>query len=83
MNPFTSYFRSLFSRFPEADVIVGMVLILAIVVWELLGVFDGKYLTLTDWIKSWMPLWARCAILGWLIWHFVLSDIYNKVRGKG
>lgn len=78
MSVFSAYFDQLFKQFKRTDVIIGMCLILAMAVWELLGVFDGKYLTLTDWFDSFLPIWARAPILAWLCWHFVVSDLAKK-----
>lgn len=83
MSVISAYFRDLLARFREPDVIVGLVLFLAIFVWELLGVFDGRYLTITDWFKSWMPIWAMAPILAWLCWHFVVSDLHKRDRILG
>jgi hypothetical protein len=77
MSVFTSYFRSLLSQFPTWNIVLGMVLMAALTAWEMLGVTDGRYLTITHWIKSWMPISIRIMILAWLCWHFVGSDLWG------
>lgn len=76
MSVFSSYFAGLFKQYARADVILGMALMAALTAWEMVGVFDGKLLTITDWIKSWMPMALRIMIWAWLGWHFIGSDLW-------
>jgi hypothetical protein len=67
------------SGYVKLDVIFGLALMAALTVWELFGVFEPKWLTITAFIKSWMPMWARVPLWSWLGWHFILSDLVKKV----
>lgn len=62
------------------DVILGIVLMGALAGWEFLGVFDSRFLTITAWIKSWMPMAIRIMIWAWLGWHFILSDLFREAK---
>lgn len=76
LNTVAAYFRSLLAHYARWDVILGIALMGALTAWEMIGVVNGKYLTITDWIKSWMPMALRIMILAWLCWHFVGSDLW-------
>lgn len=68
------------TSYARADVIVGFVLMGALTAWEIAGVADSRFLTITAWIKSWMPMALRIMIWAWLGWHFIASDLF---RAKG
>lgn len=69
---------SFLAKYARWDVVLGMALMAALTAWEMAGVFDGKLLTITDWIKSWMPMALRIMIWSWLGWHFIVSDLVKK-----
>ena len=77
---FAQYFNDLFSHYDRWDVILGLVLLAALTAWEIAGAADGKLLTFTAWIKSWMPIPIRTGLWLWLGWHFILSDILAGKR---
>ncbi len=63
------------SRYAHWDVVLGFALMGALAAWELAGIADSKFLTITAWIKSWMPMALRIMIWAWLGWHFIGSDL--------
>ena len=49
-----------------------MALALGVVfVFELMGVFTARYITITAIVRWAVPRWARAMVLGWLCWHFL------------
>lgn len=70
---------STLSQYSKPDVILGLILMGALTAWEMAGVADNHLLTITAWIKTWMPIPLRIMIWSWLGWHFILSDLVNKV----
>lgn len=62
------------------DVVLGLVLMAALTAWEFLGVLNPRMLTITAWLKSWMPMALRIMIWAWLGWHFILSDLVKEVK---
>ncbi len=64
------------AKFAHWDVVVGCVLMGALAAWEMAGVFDARLMTITQWIKSWMPMALRVMIWAWLGWHFIGSDLW-------
>lgn len=52
---------------------IGVALFAAIATWEFLGVAGVIPYTITYFIRSVTPLWARWMILGWLCYHFGLA----------
>lgn len=71
---------SFLSHYARWDVVVGLILMGSLTVWEIAGVADGRLLTITAWLKSWMPMPLRIMIWSWLGWHFILSDLVSQVK---
>ncbi len=63
------------STFKHWDLVVMFVLMAAITGFEMLGVFDTHYVTLTAIIKDFIPIPCRVMVLAWLCWHFFISDL--------
>jgi hypothetical protein len=40
---------------------------------EMFGVFGKHYVTITFIIRTYMPIWARAMVWGWLGWHFLIA----------
>jgi hypothetical protein len=62
------------------DVVLGLVLMCALTGWEFYGVANPRMLTITAFLKSWMPMAVRIMIWAWLGWHFILSDLVREVQ---
>lgn len=75
-----SYFHDLFVKYGRTDVLIGMILMAALTAWEFAGIEDTKLLTITAWIKGWMPISVRIMVWSWLGWHFVLSDLVKGTK---
>lgn len=59
--------------YPRWD-LVAMCIALAIVfAIEMLGVFSAgrEYVTITSICRTFIPLWLRAPILGWMVYHFM------------
>lgn len=53
---------------------IAMCVALSIVfVFEMLGVFGKDFVTITYIVRSYMPMWMRAMILGWLCYHFMIA----------
>lgn len=61
------------------DVIVLIALMLSLLTFEMVGVVNGKYLTITDFLKGFVPMPVRWMIWIWLGWHFIFSDLFHWV----
>ena len=57
--------------FARWDVIAMCIALAVVFVFEMLGVFGGKYITITALVREFMPMWMRAMILGWMCWHFM------------
>lgn len=54
--------------------VVAMYLAMAVIfVFEMLGVFSPRYITITHIVREHVPLWARGMIIGWLFVHFLIQ----------
>lgn len=80
MSILSSYFSDLFAHYMRWDVILGLCLMAALTIWEFAGVRNGHLLTITGWLKGWMPMPVRIMIYAWLGWHFILSDFIRQVQ---
>jgi hypothetical protein len=65
------------SSFKHWDVVALLVALLIVFVLEMMGVFGEQYVTITAVVRSYIPMWARAMILGWLVFHFLI-DKANK-----
>jgi hypothetical protein len=54
----------------------------AIFIFEMIGVFSPRMITITAIIKSLVPMSCRFMIVGFLIWHFLISDIVRQLTPK-
>ncbi len=68
------------STYVRWDVVVVLVLMGVIFGFEMLGVFDSEYITLTRILKSYVPIPLRIMVLAWLCWHFAASDIVRAIQ---
>ena len=41
--------------------------------FEMLGVFGDRYVTITALARTYIPLWLRSMILGWMVYHFTIA----------
>ena len=51
------------------------VLLDSIFTFEMLGVFNAHFVTLTQIIKTFIPIAIRVMLCAWLTWHFVGTDM--------
>jgi hypothetical protein len=58
------------SKFPQWNLTVMYVLFAVIFGFEMLGVFNSHFVTITAIIRDFIPRWARWMILGWMTYHF-------------
>lgn len=68
------------SQYARWDVIVGLLLMGLLTAWEIAGVADSRFMTITEWIKSWMPMALRIMVWAWLGWHFIGSDLFKEAQ---
>lgn len=73
----------MFSGIKHWDLIVMFSLFAAVFVFELMGVFSPKMITITAIIKDFVPIPCRVMILSWLVWHFLISDLMKMLTPKG
>jgi predicted CDP-diglyceride synthetase/phosphatidate cytidylyltransferase len=64
------------------DLILMFALLAAITLFEFLGVASSKMITITQIVKSYVPIPCRLMILAWLNWHFFMSDIVRQLTPK-
>ena len=72
---------SIFSSFPTVrhwDMVAMLVLLAAVFTFEMLGVFSGRMITITQLIKQYIPMPCRWCLIGWIFWHFILSDLVKQ-----
>ena len=79
-NFVAAYFSGLLGQYVRWDVVALLLTMGILAGLETLAVINGHYLTITDWIKSWMPMPIRIIILSWLWWHFVGSDLWPNYK---
>lgn len=61
------------TQYVRWDVIALCVALAVVFVFEMLGVFTTRYVTITALVRQVVPLWARAMILGWLCYHFMIQ----------
>ena len=59
------------SDFARWDVIAMCIALATVFVFEMMGVFSTKHITITELVREFMPMWMRAMILGWMCWHFM------------
>lgn len=67
-----------FSQFVRWDTVSITIAIAILVVLELLGVFNDRYVTITYLVRTFIPLPARAAIIGWMWYHFMQTPPPTK-----
>jgi membrane associated rhomboid family serine protease len=72
----------MFAGITRWDLVTMFALLSAIFVFEMLGVFNPRLVTLTQIIKAFIPMPVRIMILAWVCWHFVISDIIRQLTPK-
>lgn len=60
----------LIARWDMALMCLALTVVLA---FELLGVFGDRYVTITSLCRSYLPLWLRSMLLGWLVYHLLIA----------
>lgn len=63
--------RYLYEKWDVILLLVSMVVVLG---FELMGVFEHHYATITALGRTYVPAWARAMILGWLVFHFLIQE---------
>jgi len=63
--------KYLWERWDVICILVSMTVVLG---FELAGVFEHRYATITGLTKTYIPAWARAMILGWLVFHFLIQQ---------
>lgn len=61
------------SQYIRWDVVAMCTALAVVFTFEMLGVFTAKYITITAIVRTYMPLWARAMVLGWLCYHFMIQ----------
>lgn len=59
--------------YPHWDTIAWAIALGTCVTLEALGLINPGDATLTQLIKTTIPIWARAMILGWLSYHFLIA----------
>ena len=59
--------------FPRWDTCAWCIVLGLAALLEALGLTRPGDATLTQLIRSTVPMWARAAILGWLAYHFLIA----------
>lgn len=72
----------MFSGIKAWDLAVMFVLLGTIFTFEMLGVFNAHFVTLTQIIKTFIPMPVRIMVTAWLGWHFVLSDLVTAIINR-
>lgn len=60
-------------QFARWNVIVWFATLIVVLGLELIGIWVQNFLTLTELIQMYIPLWLRAIIIGWLAWHFLVQ----------
>ena len=69
----------MFSGVKPWDLAVMFVLLGSIFTFEMLGVFNTRFVTLTQIFKTFIPMPCRIMVCAWLVWHFVVSDLVTAI----
>lgn len=56
------------------DVIAMCIALSVVFVFEMLGIFTARYITITALVRAFVPKWVRAMLLGWLIYHFMSGE---------
>lgn len=73
----------MFSGFKRWDLVAMFSLMVIIFIFEMLGVFFPRLITITQIVKDFVPMPCRFMIVAWLYWHFIGSDLTpNYLRGN-
>jgi hypothetical protein len=64
---------SLLKDFKRWDLIVMLCILASAFAFEMFGVFKQQYVTITEIICRFVPVWARAMIWGWLGYHFLIE----------
>jgi hypothetical protein len=70
----------MFSGIKRWDLVVMFCLMGALTVFEMLGVFSPRLITITQILKALVPMPVRIMVLAWLCWHFCFSDIIRAIQ---
>ena len=73
----------MFTGIKHWDLITMSVLMGLIFIFEMMGVFSPRLVTITQITKDFVPMPCRWLIIGWVFWHFIGSDLWpHYVRGN-
>lgn len=61
------------NHFAHWDYIALCISMAVVFGFEMLGVFGKDYITITYLCRTYLPLWARGMIIGWLAVHFLIQ----------
>jgi hypothetical protein len=67
----------MFAGIQRWDLVLMFVLLAVIFIFEMLGVFSPQLVTITQIIKSLVPMPLRWMVIAWLFWHFIGSDLWT------
>jgi hypothetical protein len=72
----------MFAGIRRWDLFMMFGLMAAIFIFELVGVFSPRLVTITQIVKATVPIPVRIMICSWICWHFVVSDIVRQLTPK-
>jgi hypothetical protein len=55
------------------DMVLMCIALGIVFAFEMMGVFVDRYVTITAICRTYVPLWGRAMILGWLVYHFTIA----------
>ncbi len=71
---------SLFSSIRRWDLVIMLVILAVLGIFELLGVFSPRMVTVTQIVKAVVPMPVRFMVYAWFGWHFIVSDLVRQVQ---
>lgn len=60
-------------KYVRWDVSAMFAALLVVIVFEMMGVFTDRYITITALVRAYIPDWMKAMILGWLWYHFMIQ----------
>ncbi len=72
----------MFSGIRRWDLIAMFLLLALVFIFEMLGVFSPKMITITQIIKDFIPMPIRIMVCSWITWHFVVSDLVRQMTPR-
>jgi hypothetical protein len=59
--------------FQKWDVILLLLSMTVVLGFELMGVFEHHYATITALTRTYIPTWLRVMMFSWLWWHMIIE----------